>query len=126
MREWHRIPRARRYITLGDGTHVTVAAYSAAWRACVAAAPGTEFRRGLCGYGSRTREEILGEFRDGVHDRINRHAPGFGAGRKWDSEWQRAADRTAREVNTPRLIVRWVPRDFEARLRHRVRRYEDD
>jgi hypothetical protein len=46
----------------------------------------------LCGYGSRTREEILGEFRDGVHDRINRHAPGFGAGRKWDSEWQRAAD----------------------------------
>ena len=114
MREWHRIPKARRYITLGDGTHVTLAAYSAAWRACTAAAPGTEFRRGLCGYGSRTREEILGEFRDGVHDRINRHAPGFGA------------YRTAREVNTPRLAVRWVPRDFEARLRHRVRRYEDD
>ncbi len=126
MREWQHIPKARRYITLGDGTRVTLAAYSAAWRACTAAAPGATFSRGLCGYGSRTREEILGEFRDGVHDRINRHAPGFGAGRKWDSDWQRDAYRTAREVNTPRLIVRWVPRDFEARLRHRVRRHEDE
>ena len=32
MREWQHIPKARRYITLGDGTRVTLAAYSAAWR----------------------------------------------------------------------------------------------
>lgn len=117
---------SQRYVTLGDGTRVTLAAYSAAWRACTAAAPGTEFRRGLCGYGSRTREEILEEFRDGVHDRINRRIPWYGRGRKWDGGWQRDARRTAREVNTPRLVVRWVPREFEARLRHRVWRYEDE
>lgn len=115
-----------RIVTLGDGSRVTLGQYAHAWRTCMAAAPGSVFSRGLCGYGSRTREEILEEFRDGVHDRINRHVPGFGRGRKWDADWQRDAWRAAREVNTPRLAVRWVPRDFVARLRHRMWNPEDD
>ena len=110
----------RRYVTLGDGTRVTLAAYAAAWRTCTAAAPGTVFSRGLCGYGSRTREQVLGEFRDGVHDRINRHDSRYGRGRKWDADWWWSAMRCARAVNTPRLVVHSVPLDFAARLRHRV------
>lgn len=40
--------------------------------------------------------------------------------RKVQPEWQRDARRTADQVNTPRLIVRWVPRDLRERLKHRI------
>lgn len=41
--------------------------------------------------------------------------------RKLDDDWQNAARRIARAVNTPRLVVREreAPREFRARLRHR-------
>ena len=67
--------------------------------------------------------------RRGLHERITEAVPytlrGLVCplppkGRKWDPDWQREARHCAREVNTPRLIVRWVPRDFALRLAHRV------
>lgn len=45
-------------------------------------------------------------------------------GRKDCRDWFMQAWRTAQEVNTPRLIVRWVPHEFRARLAHRI--YTDD
>jgi len=42
------------------------------------------------------------------------------AGRKWSHDWWWQALRTAREVNTPRLVVRWIPFEFRDRLAHRL------
>jgi len=81
--------------------------------------PARESVRGF-GHFAQPASEILTALRDGMHDRINRHIPKYGEGRKWDHDWQRAAMQCANFVNTPRLIVRWVPQDLKARLAHRI------
>jgi hypothetical protein len=116
----------KRYVTLGDGRRVGLGTYVKAWRsvldagdkAIIAGSPRDPRR-------SCSREEALHEFREGMDDRINRHIPGFGVGRKWEPNWFWAAWRAARDVNTPRLIVRYVPPDLKARLAHRIHTNED-
>lgn len=114
----------RRAVILGDGRAVPLVAYVAAWRAMLAASEDCRFRgspkdpRGW--KGSYTRAEVLREFRDGLHDRINRHIPNHGKGRKWSYDWFMAAWRLSRDVNTPRLIVRYCPAEFRPRLEHRL------
>lgn len=110
-------------ITLSaTGKQMTIGQYVTAWKACKAAPAGTEYDHGLCGWWPATREQILREFEEGMHDRINKHIESYGVGRKWDSDWQRDAQNTARDVNTPRLIVHWIPSEFRSRLAHRVYR----
>lgn len=109
-----------RFITLrATGKRVPMGAYVAGIRAAIAS-PGVTFRHGLTTWWPVTGEDVRQEFLAGVHDRINRHVPGFGRGRKWAQEWQADATRTARDVNTPRLVIRWLPRDLRARLSHRL------
>ncbi len=104
---------------------VSVGQYVQAWKDCKAAPVGTEYNHGLCGWSPTTRERILREFEEGMHDRINRHTEGYGVGRKWDSDYQRDMAHAARAVNTPRLIVRYVPTDLRKRLAHRIYKEEE-
>jgi hypothetical protein len=68
------------------------------------------------------RADVLREFADGLADRINRHVPGYGMGRKWSSEWQGTVARLAHMVNTPRVrvYVNDCHQSMHARLVHRL------
>lgn len=114
---------SQRHIRLGDGRVVRLGAYVAAWRKCLTLPPSLHIGPGIDGLG-QTAAEALCDLRYGLHDRINRHVPGFGAGRKWSNDWQRHAASLARDVNTPRLIVRAqahpIAAEFPGRLDHRV------
>jgi Uri superfamily endonuclease len=90
---------SKRYVTLPNGKSCGLGKYVSAWRKLRTIDPDTS-----------------------MHDRINRHLSGYGKGRKWHHDWQRAAIQTAYAVNTPRLIVRWVPWDLRHRLAHRITR----
>jgi hypothetical protein len=65
-------------------------------------------------------DEWLRWFRQCLDKKISSHMPHVNRGRKWGYDWQIQAWRTSREVNTPRLIVRWIPREFLPRLTHRL------
>lgn len=118
--------RPIRYITLPNGRRALLAAYCYSWRQMKQAEPDKPIR----GFDlfAMPAADILREIRRGVHDRINRHIPGYGVGRKWDDDWQRDALHTARRVNTPRLIVRETevhPVELRPRLAHRITAWED-
>jgi len=107
-----------RVVGLPNGRQVTLGEYVRSWRALLdmdrdAQVAGFD-------YFADSAARILARLAEGLHDRINRHVPGYGVGRKWSDDWQRAAAQTARAVNTPRLIVRWIPKDLAARLSHRI------
>lgn len=112
----------RRFVTLGSGRRVTLGAYVRGWRAVKAASPETLYTDSLTGWRDDPTPagRILAQFRYGMHDRINRHIPGYGVGRKWSPSWYWETWRFARDVNTPRLIVRWAPVEFRQRLAHRL------
>ena len=110
-----------RAVKLGDGRRISLAAYVAAWKRCLSLPADTPIGRGVSGLGE-TAGDALRELRYGLHDRINRHLPGFGNGRKWHPDWQRQMVQAAHHLNTPRLIIRWLPQDLMrlARFRERV------
>ncbi len=112
----------KRAIRLPNGKWCGLAAYVQSWRTVRALPPEASVR----GFGDwpEPAADVLRELRYGLHDRINRHIPSFGVGRKWDHDWQREVGHTARAVNTPRLIVRWVPAHLQGRLAHRITRGE--
>lgn len=115
-----------RYVTLGDGRAIALGSYVAAWRTTLAAPADQRFKgrpsdpRGWTGDASR--EDVLREFRDGLTDRINRHIPGYGVGRKWRWEWQRDVARIAWNLNGRRILtrVRECPKEIRKRLAHRL------
>lgn len=116
-------PAARRhFVTLASGRRVSLGAYVAAWRTVRRADPNARFRGAPDAWFGEIEpaERILRQFRAGLHSRINRHLPDYGRGRKWSQDWQREALQTAGKVNTPRLIVRWIPADLMPRLSHRL------
>lgn len=110
-----------RVITLGCGRTIRLGAYARAWRRAKAAVPGSRFERGLTSHFSVTREELLEQFRYGTDDRISSHMPGYGKGRKWSEDWQREVMQSKWRINTPRLILDWLPKDLRARFAHRLR-----
>jgi hypothetical protein len=112
----------RHYVTMGDGRRVPLGAYAAAWRRVLAADPGQLFNGAPSDWFGipEPAAVILRQFRAGMHARINRHDPEFGIGRKWSTDWQSEAWRTARVVNTPRLRVGWIPVEFRGRLADRL------
>jgi len=70
----------------------------------------------------QTATVILREFRRALHARINTRGERVSYGRKDCADWIRAMSRAARNVNTPRLIVRAqsVPCEIRNRLAHRL------
>lgn len=110
-------------IQLPNGCRVGAPTYAVAWALLLKAEPES----GVDGfdYGTVTAAAVLREMRHGLHDRINRHTPNHGKGRKWDPDWQRATRHAARELNTPRLRIHWLPAWLKGRFAHRLARNED-
>lgn len=112
-----------RVVTLPNGRACGLGVYVTAWRSLIDITRLTP-KALIKGFDHFPEEasRVLDALRDGLHDRINRHVPHYGKGRKWDHNWQRAAIQCAHEVNTPRLIVRYAPPDLAKRLAHRIHR----
>jgi len=109
----------KRYITLPNGNRCGLPTYCKAWRTLKEAKPDEQIK----GWDHFATEasEILHDIRFGIHDRINRHVPEYGHGRKWDSDWQRAMIQASDRLNTPRLIIDWLPEDLKERFAARLR-----
>lgn len=112
---------SKRYIALGCGRGIGLGRYVAAWKQYLELAPNIWIGKGVSGWG-QTAGEALQDLRRGLDDRINKHMPWFDKGRKWDSDWQAAMWRASRDLNHPRLVIRWLPRDLMRvpRFRERV------
>lgn len=116
---------SKRYIVLGDGRRIGLGRYVAAWKACLKLPPKTWIGLGISGTGERA-DEAIDELRRGLADRINRHIPGYGKGRKWAIDWYSAAWRIAWNLNGRRIVTyeRDCPKELRARLAHRF--YAED
>lgn len=102
---------SKRYITLANGRKIGLGRYVAAWKQCLELPTNTPIGPGISGWG-QTAGEALRDLRQGLEDRINKHIPGYGKGRKWASDWQFATWNASRQLNDPRLTVRWLPADM--------------
>jgi len=114
------ITTAVRVVRLPNGKRVTLAEYLRSWKALRSMEEGAAVSG--FSYRTETASSVRRELRKGIDERINQHLPGYGVGRKWDSDWQRWATITAIQVNTPRRIVRpsEVPFSLRKRLAHRL------
>jgi hypothetical protein len=112
-------------IRLGDGHRVSLGTYLRAWKAALAAPHDAWFPRTPCSWAGGDRDQVLREFRAGIDDRINRHLPDYGRGRKWDPTWQLETLRAARALNHPRLVISWLPQWLKARYASRLWRSDD-
>ena len=111
----------KRYVTCGDGKKVPLGVYVSAWRVVRDAKPDLMFNRSLCERWPASAGEILAQYRAGMVDRINRHMPPwYGKGRKWGDSWQTETRRAARQLNTPRLAIHWLPIWLKDRFSHRL------
>ena len=118
----------RRSINLGNGCCVSLGGYVRAWKQAKTLPPETGVKIVPGQWWPGTVADVLRELNYGLHDRINRHDPGYGCGRKWASDWWRSARHTANAVNMPRVIVRppQIPMEFRARLAHRLTWPDDE
>ena len=108
----------KRTVKLPNGRCVTLGEYVRSWRILKTLPPTREVTRFFDW--PEPAADILRELRRGIHDRINRHLPGYGAGRKWNPDWQRAMGHAARELNDPRLRIHYLPPDLKQRFAHRL------
>lgn len=115
---------AIRFVTLGDGKRVPLGLYVATWRHLLGEPPDREYDRSLCESFPATAHEILAQFMNGLVDRINRHDPRYGRGRKWDPDWQHHAHNDARAINdaSRRRVIHWTSEittdDWRTRFAH--------
>lgn len=109
-------------IRLPNGKRCTVSRYVTAWRTIKTLAPDTS----LPGFDHfpAPAASILDAMRYGLHDRINKHDPAYGHGRKWANDWQRHTLQAAHALNTPRLVIDWLPIEFKERFAHRLRSHD--
>lgn len=116
-----------RFVTLGCGRRVSLGVYVAAWKTALAA-PDNAMFRGSPSHSreSADRDTVLREFRFGLHDRINRHIPHHGKGRKWNPDYQAEIRRAAHALNTPRLRIYWLPASLKSRFAHRITTRDDE
>ncbi len=114
------MPSRQRTVRLGSGRRVSLGDYVRAWRIALAAPANTWFRETPCSWAGGDRAQVLREFRKGLDDRINRHVPHYGKGRKWKEQWQIETLRAAREINHPRLAIHWLPAWLKPRYAHRL------
>lgn len=117
-----RRPKGRWRVRVPRGSLVSLGRYIAAWKALKQLPSGAS----IAGWDHfpTPASDVLRRMREGLHDRINRRLPWYGQGRKWDAQWQVETMRLAFRVNTMRLLVweREVPKEFRARLEHRITR----
>jgi hypothetical protein len=87
----------RRVIVLPNGKRCSLPTYCQSWRTLKTLDPEASVK-GWEWYPCKARD-VLHELREGLHDRINRHIPGFGRGRKWSTDYQTTLRREAQMVN---------------------------
>lgn len=108
-----------RVVRLPNGRRVSLGVYCAAWRSLKT----YDADRPITGWDGFPvpAERVLREMRAGVHERINRHIPGFNKGRNWQPSIFYANMRFAGLVNA-RCVVRErdVPQPYRRRLAHRI------
>ena len=109
----------KRYITVPIGRHIALGEYVKTWR-LLKTLPPMEEVKGWSWWAVRA-DVILEGISYGVHDRINRLLPWFNKGRKWEWNYQTETRRAARALNTPRLIIHWLPSWLRPRFEHRIR-----
>ena len=110
-------------IRLPSGRSVRLPVYVQAWRALLTLDPEVQLNDWW--YWPVPAHQVLREIRRGVHNRINRHDPDYGKGRKWGGQWQLETQRAARDLNTPRLALHYLPPWLRARYAHRLLTLED-
>lgn len=119
----------QRVVYLPQGRCVTLGNYVHAWRLALIAPDTAVFKNAFTWY-PQTKQEILREFRLGLHDRINRRIDGFPGTlrprphpdtRKYDYQWQLETYRAAIQLNQPRLIIDWLPPWLKTRFAYRLR-----
>jgi len=114
---------SKRYVTLGDGRKVSLGQYTAAWKMAKALPPDTRVRGSPTATfrdAPNTAGDALAEFREGMHDRINRNDPSYGKGRKWSNDWQGQTRRMSAQVNDPRVRVSQIQPEYVERLAGRL------
>lgn len=107
----------KRFITLPNGHRTSIGEYVRSWR--ILKTMHGDKLVGRFSHFPVPARDILADISYGVHDRINRHIPGHGVGRKWHHDWQRETSYAAQQVNTPRLVIHWLPKWIAARLPHK-------
>ena len=110
-----------RYVTIARQKQVPLGAYVRAI-GIAKAAPEQTFKSGLSTFWTTKGREIHEQFYEGLTDRINRRIANYGKGRKWSNEWQIETQRAARALNTPRLVIHWLPKWLLGRFGHRIER----
>jgi hypothetical protein len=116
----------KRLVTLPNGRSCSLRRYCAGWRKLKTLSPDT--RIGNWDDFPVEAAEILRDLHSGMHDRINRHVPGYGRGRKWDERYQtdlrrdvrRVTDYASRRLVHPanRLATPELQRRFQWRYGH--------
>lgn len=111
--------KAGMVITLPNGRPIGLGRYANAWRELLKMDP----RRAVAGFDffPAPAGEILAKMRAGLMDRINRHDRRYGIGRKWCSDWERGMRSAAWMLNSPRLIIDWLPPELKPRFSYRLR-----
>lgn len=116
-------------VRLGSGRRLPLGGYVRVWKQLIDLARVDPDATGR--FSPVTMDEIstVGEalraFRAGMHDRINRHMPGYRVGRKWTLEWQTSVSRVARLLDQRVAAVR--SREIPDRaMRHRLQHRLDD
>ena len=104
-------------ITLPNGRKIAATEYMKAIRTVRTLPDGTYIEKA-----GATKEQILSQYSRMMNNKINKGDKDYMKGRKWSSDYQRSAVKTAIRVNTPRLIVREteVPKEFMSRLKNRI------
>ena len=109
----------KRTITLPNGRAVALGEYVRSWKRLQQLPSSCQVAH--WSHFPNTAGQILAEIRFGIHDRINRHLPGYRRTRKWDPDWQRITSYSARLLNTPRLVIDHLPPHLHPRFAHRLR-----
>lgn len=110
---------SQRVVTLPSGKRVTLGSYVRGWKRLKTMPWDTHIPDWDWHY--TTAREVLGALRESIDERINRHIPNYGVGRKWDPNWYSYVWRTARLVNQ-RCIIDCAPPEILPRIQHRLRK----
>ena len=120
----------KRLVTLPNGPRVSLGVYVASWNGMldIMAQTPDALVKGWDDFPIEAAA-IRRDLQCGIHDRINRHIPGYGRGRKWDEDYQTELRRDARRVNdyASRRLVHPVNRLATPELQRRFRwKYDCD
>ena len=110
----------QRLKTKPNGGQVTLAEYVRSWRILKTLDPDLVVPN--WNWHGNSAGDVLRDIQAGVDNRVNRHDRTRPATwRKLDPDYQRELRQTAHRLNTPRLVIDWLPADLKSRFSYRLR-----